>query len=70
MILITYFDLCDAPLLQTVPARRMLKQLYRNAMHRAADKLHAIRMAGPPGMRIDALKLRAFARARALVRAG
>ena len=67
--LLAYFALCDAPLLQAVPARRLLKQLYRNSMHRAADELHAIRMAGPPGMRMDALKLRAFARARALVHA-
>lgn len=67
--LFAYLDLCDDALLQSVPARRLLKNLYRAPMHRAADKLHAIRMAGPPGMRMDAAKLRLFARVRAL-RAG
>lgn len=69
MELLAYLDLCDDALLHTVPARRLLKNLYRARMHRAADKLHAIRMAGPPGMRMDAIKLRAFARARALMHA-
>lgn len=68
--LLAYLDLCDDALLHSVPARRLLKNLYRARMHRAADKLHAIRMAGPPGMRMDAVKLRAFARARALMGAG
>jgi hypothetical protein len=68
--LLAYFDLCDEAVLHSVPARRLLKHLYRSSMHRAASKLHSIRMAGPPRMRIDALKLRAFARARALVHAG
>jgi hypothetical protein len=67
--LLDYFDLCDAALLHSIPARRLLKNLYRASMHRAADKLHAIRMAGPAAMRMDALKLRTFARARALLRA-
>jgi hypothetical protein len=67
--LIAYLDLCDETLLHSVPARRLLKNLYRASMHRAAGKLHAIRMAGPTGMRMDAIKLRTFARARALMHA-
>jgi hypothetical protein len=64
--LLAYFDLCDTGILYSVPARRLLKQLYRNGMRRAADRLHALRMQGPLKLRLDALKLRAFARARTL----
>ena len=64
--LLAYFDLCDTGILYSVPARRLLKQLYRTGMDRAADKLHALRMQGPLKLRLDALKLRAFARARTL----
>jgi hypothetical protein len=63
--LLAYFDLCDTGILYSVPARRLLKALYRTGMHRAADKLHALRMQGSVKLRLDALKLRAFARARA-----
>jgi hypothetical protein len=64
--LLAYFDRCDPGILYSVPARRLLKQLYRNGMHRAADKLHALRMQGPLKLRLDAIKLRTFARAREL----
>jgi hypothetical protein len=64
--LLAYFDLCDTGILYSVPARRLLKQLYRTGMHRAADRLHALRMQGPLQLRLDAMKLRAFAKARAL----
>lgn len=66
--LLAYFDLCDNAILHSIPARRLLKNLYRVCMRRAADKLSAIRMAGPPAMRMDAVKLRTLARARALMR--
>jgi len=66
--LLAYFDLCDAGILYSVPARRLLKKLYRNGMHRAADKLHALRMRGPLKLRLDAIKLRTFARIGALAR--
>jgi len=65
--LLAYFDLCDTGILYSVPARRLLKKLYRTGMHRAADKLHALRMQGPLKLRLDAIKLRTFARARGLV---
>lgn len=61
--LLAYLDRCDAGILYSVPARRLLKQLYRAGMHRAAGKLHGLRMRGPLKVRLDALKLRAFARA-------
>jgi hypothetical protein len=64
--LLAYFDQCDTGILYSVPARRLLKKLYRTGMQRAADKLHALRMQGPLKLRLDAIKLRAFARARAL----
>ncbi|HEY0662868.1 MAG TPA: DUF5672 family protein [Lysobacter sp.] len=59
--LLDYLDLCDRPLLHSVPARRLLKNLYRASMHTAARKLSAARMTGPLSMQLDALKLRLFA---------
>ena len=61
--LLAYLDLCDADIVYSVPARRLLKNLYRHGMRRAADRLHALRMRGPLRLRLDALKLRGFARA-------
>jgi hypothetical protein len=59
--LIGYFALCDDAMLQTIEARRLLKNLYRSSMQDAARALHARRMRGPPSMRVDAWKLRVFA---------
>lgn len=64
--LIEYFELCDHGILYSVPARRLLKNLYRGRMREAADQLHAIRMTGPLKMRLDAIKLRTFAGIKAL----
>lgn len=60
--LIAYLDQCDDALLRSVPARRLLKNLYRSGMPAAARALAARRATGSPGMRLDTLKLRAFAR--------
>ena len=62
-VLLAYLDLCDADIVYSVPARRLLKNLYRHGLRRAADRLHALRMRGPLRLRLDALKLRGFARA-------
>lgn len=62
--LLDYFDLCDDTLLRSIPARRLLKNLYRAGMQRAAAKLLQFRMRGPLSMKLDALKLRAIARMR------
>lgn len=63
--LIAYLDQCDDALLRSVPARRLLKNLYRSGMPAAAHALSARRASGPLGLRLDTLKLRAFARLRA-----
>ncbi len=59
--LVDYLRRCDDALLQSVPARRLLKQLYRAGMHAAAAQLLALRMRGPLSMRLDGAKLRSFA---------
>lgn len=59
--LIAYLDECDEGILRSVAARRLLKNLYRSGKYAAARKLAAIRMAGPLPMKLDTLKLRAFA---------
>jgi hypothetical protein len=62
--LIPYLQACDDAMLQSIPARRLLKNLYRSGQHAAAEKLAARRMAGPLVMKMDTLKLRAFAAVR------
>ena len=59
--LIDYFRECDDALLQSVPARRLLKNLYRAGMHAAAAELLRLRLRGSLGMKLDAAKLRSFA---------
>ncbi|HEY5971619.1 MAG TPA: DUF5672 family protein [Pseudoxanthomonas sp.] len=66
--LISYLDGCDEGILHSVAARRLLKNLYRSGQYAAARKLATIRMAGPLPMRLDALKLRAFAALQSPVR--
>ncbi len=59
--LIAYLDQCDIGILHSIPARRLLKNLYRSGQRLAAVKLAAARMRGPLAMKLDTLKLRAFA---------
>jgi hypothetical protein len=59
--LIDYFDDCDDALLQSVAARRLLKNLYRGGMRLAAAELLRRRMRGSLAMRLDATKLRGLA---------
>jgi hypothetical protein len=59
--LIDYFGECDDALLQSVPARRLLKNLYRAGMHAAAAELLRLRVRGPLAMKLDAAKLRSLA---------
>ena len=66
--LVAYLDGCDDAIVRSVAGRRLLKHLYRSSMHAAAAKLLARRMAGPLSMRLDAVKLRSFARLRAMAR--
>ena len=66
--LLAYLDDCDDAIVRSVAARRLLKNLYRSSMGMAAAKLLARRMAGPWPMKLDAIKLRNFARMRALTR--
>lgn len=59
--LVDYFRDCDDALLQSVPARRLLKNLYRAGMRVAAAELLRRRLRGPLAMKLDAAKLRAIA---------
>ena len=59
--LVDYFRDCDDALLQSVPARRLLKNLYRAGMRVAAAELLRLRMRGSLGMKLDSAKLRSFA---------
>jgi uncharacterized protein DUF5672 len=59
--LVEYFRDCDDTLLQSVPARRLLKNLYRAGMYVAAAELLRLRMRGSLGIRLDAAKLRSIA---------
>lgn len=55
---------CDARIVHSRHARRLLKRCYASARLDAARALHERRMQGPPAMRLDALKLKALAAAR------
>jgi hypothetical protein len=59
--LVDYFRDCDDALLQSVMARRLLKNLYRAGMHVAAAELLRLRLRGSLGMKLDSAKLRGFA---------
>jgi len=59
--LVDYFRDCDDTLLQSVPARRLLKNLYRAGMRVAAAELLRLRKRGSLGMKLDSAKLRSFA---------
>lgn len=67
--LIDFVDGCDDGILFSIPARRLLKNAYGSGMQEAARVIHRRRMTGSLKMRIDAMKLKSFARLREWIRA-
>ncbi|HTA65346.1 MAG TPA: DUF5672 family protein [Xanthomonadaceae bacterium] len=59
--LVDFLRACDDDILYSVPARRLLKGAYATGFREAARAIHRRRMSGSPTMRLDALKLKAFA---------
>ncbi len=64
--LLDYLAMCDDARLHNKAARGLLKNLYRAGMWSAAARLAQARRRGPPGMWLDALKLRLLAQLRLL----
>lgn len=62
--LVAFLRDCDDGILFSVPARRLFKHCLAAGLGDAARTIRERRMAGPPGMRLDVLKLEAFAAAK------